>query len=85
MSETPTRTWSTREAKDNLSKILTDAQHEAQIILHNGKPFAIVIAYENYVTESAGNVSAWDVFKEIRVEEALKLPKRSELMPDLEP
>ena len=85
MSETPTRTWNMHEAKDNLSILLTDAQQKAQIILRYGKPFAVVIGYENYVTESAGNVSAWDVFKEIRVEETLKLPKRSELMPDLEP
>jgi len=85
MSETPIRTWNMHEAKDNLSRLLIDAQHEAQIILRYGKPFAVIIGYETYVAESAGSVSAWDVFKEIRVEETLKLSERSELMKSLEP
>jgi len=77
-------TWNTHEAKENLSKLLAEAQHKEQIILRYGKPFAVVIGYDEYVTRGAGAGSAWDVVKGIHLEETLEPPKRSELMREIE-
>ena len=54
MAETLTHTWNTHEAKDKLSKLLADAQHQEQIILRYGKPFAVVIGYEDYLAKGSG-------------------------------
>ena len=77
-------TWNTHEAKDNLSKLLAEAQHKKQIILRYGKPFAVVTGYDEYV-RSASPGSAWDVFEGIHLVETLEPPERSEVMRDLEP
>ena len=84
MSETPTRTWNTHEAKDKLSKLLADAQTEEQIILRYGKPFAVVISYDDYLAKRTDEISTWDIFKKIKGEETLELPERSEVMRDVE-
>ena len=82
MSDPLLPTWNTHEAKDKLSKLLTEAQHQEQVILRYGKPFAVVMGYDAYMTRAAGAGSAWDVFKDIRLEESLKLPQRTEVMRD---
>lgn len=77
-------TWNTHEAKDNLSKLLAEAQHKEQIILRYGKPFAVVIGYDEYVTRGTRAGSAWDVFKGISLKETLEPPERSEVMREIE-
>ena len=77
-------TWNTHEAKDRLSKLLTEAQRQEQVILRYGKPFAVVMGYDAYMTRTAPAGSAWNVFKSIRLEESLELPQRNEVMREIE-
>ena len=77
-------TWNTHEAKDNLSKLLADAQRQEQVILRYGKPFAVVIGYDDYMANSTDTASAWDIFKPISVDLTLELPERSDYMRDVE-
>ena len=84
MSDPRLPTWNTHEAKDKLSKLLNKAQHQEQVILRYGKPFAVVMSYDAYMTKGAGAGSAWDVFKGIRLEESFEPPKRAEVMRDVE-
>ena len=84
MSDLLLPTWNTHEAKDKLSKLLTEAQHQEQVILRYGKPFAVVMSYDAYITKGTGAGSAWDVFKGIRLEESLEPLQRTEVMRDTE-
>ena len=84
MATEPFPTWNTHEAKDNLSKLLADAQHQKQVILRYGKPFAVVVGYDDYVAHNDDTASALDVFKTISVKQTVELPERSEQMRDVE-
>ena len=80
----PHKTWDTHEAKDKFSQVLAEAQEEEQVILRYGKPFAVIISYDAYTANVQESESAWEVFKNIRVEETLELPPRTETMRDVE-
>ena len=84
MVTNPFPTWDTHKAKDNLSKLLADAQHQEQVILRYGKPFAVVVSYDDYIAHRGSTASAWDFFKTISVEQTVEPPERSEQMRDIE-
>ena len=75
--------WNTFEAKDKLSKLLSDAQEKEQIIMKYGKPFAVVISYKDYIAKN-NKQSVWDAFKDIKLNEEFVLPERSETMREIE-
>ncbi len=76
--------WNSFEAKDKLSKLLVDAQEKEQIIMKYGKPFAVVISYQDYIAKKNQALSVWDAFKNIKLEDELEIPSREQLMREIE-
>ena len=63
--------------------MLAEAQKEEQVILRYGKPFAVVVSYEDYFSD-ANFESAAAMFKRISPKETLEPPPRTETMHDIE-
>ena len=84
MQTTKQQFWNTFEAKDKLSKLLSDAQEKEQIIMKYGKPFAVVVSYKDYIANKNNSLSVWDAFKDIKLKEEFILPERSETMREIE-
>ena len=68
--------WNTSEAKDKLSKLLPDAQEKEQIIMKYGKPFAVLVSYKDYIAKKHKDLSVWEAFENIELEDELPIPSR---------